>query len=408
MNIKTTIYYSLLFCSITFFFACNKNDGSVTSNAKNIVGTDTTYHDTTQITVGDLVMKYNQTDPCFPSSEVFTFTASSKSIASNATYNWYFGDGYTATGNTVEHSYDASSPYVVMLEIKNAAGDIIKSATFSVKAWGKQIKPEASFSVKSDFTNNTNYITFNSTSSINKGSVVNYLWNWGDGTTESSSVGLTRHQFPTVITDKTYPVKLTITSDAGCTSSATVNVTVPATYPITGDFNAVAYEACTNEHFLFTPTATNVPTGSVYYWNFSDGRGDTTASLPIAYKYKYMNDYDVIMSIYLNSRLIYRTHKTVNAKGEDPKPQARFYSTWVSSNATQETWGFMSQSTILHGGIDGYYWDFGNGNIDNSYKIYAENTYQKNTTATNYNIRLIVTGNGCADTTYRSISVSAK
>jgi hypothetical protein len=405
---KRILHYFLTSLVVVFLFSCSKNDTSSNAHAKNIVGIDTVFHDTAQITVGDLVMKYNQTDPCFPSTEVFTFTASSPSIPATATYNWYFGDGYTAVGNSVEHSYDASSPYVVMLEIKNEKSEILKSATFSVKAWGKQIKPVASFSTKSDFPANTNYITFNSTSSINKGTIVHYLWNWGDGTTENSAVGLTRHQFPTATTDKTYPVKLTLTSDAGCTAENTVNITVPATYPITGDFNAVAYDACTNEHFLFTPMATNVPTGAVYYWNFSDGRGDTTASIPISYQYKYMNDYDVVMSIYLNSRLIYRTHKMVSAKGENPKPTASFFSSWIGYNASTETYGFTSQSTIKHGGIDGYYWDFGDGNTNNTYTIYATNTYQKASTKSNYNIRLIVTGNGCADTAYRSITISAK
>jgi hypothetical protein len=42
------------------------------------------------------------------------------------------------------------------------------------------------------------------------------------------------------------------------------------------------------------------------------------------YKYKFPYDYDVIVSVKLNAREIYRTNKLVNAKGENPKPNANF------------------------------------------------------------------------------------
>ena len=405
-------YYFLLLLMAAFFFSCKKSEIPVvaTDSAGNIVGNTTTSNDTTKITVGSLSVKYSKTDPCYPNNEVFTFTANSVAYpSSSASYIWYFGDGGSATGTDVQHAYNATGAYVVLLEIKNSSGNLLTSTTFSIQAWGQQIKLVPSFYTQFDFSTNTNYVTFNSTSSINKGSVINYLWTWGDGTTSNASNGLTRHQFPAVGKDIIYPVKLTITADAGCTADTIINVPIPATYPITGDFNAVAYNACSNEYFQFTPTATNVPAGAVYYWNFSTGRGDTTASLPIQYHYQYMNDYDVIMKIYLNSRLIYTTHKLVNAKGENPAPQARFFPAWISTNGNiSETWSFTSQSTILHGGISGYYWNLGNGNIDTTYDVFTQSTYQKNASPTNYTIRLIVTGNGCADTAYNSIQVSAK
>jgi len=405
-------YYCLIFLMATFFFSCKKNEVPIvgTDSTGNIIGNSTTSNDTTKITVGTLLVKYSKTDPCYPDNEVFTFTATSSQYPSSAnTYYWYFGDGGSATGINVQHAYNATGAYAVLLEIKNSNDNLLASTTFSVQAWGQQIKLVPSFYTQFDFSTNTNYVTFNSTSSINKGSVINYLWTWGDGTTYNSSNGLIRHQFPAVAKDTTYPVKLTITADAGCTADTVIKVTIPGTYPITGDFNAVAYNACSNEYFKFTPTATNVPAGAVYYWNFSTGYADTTASLPIQYQFQYMNDYDVIMKIYLNSRLIYTTHKMVSAKGPNAAPQARFITAWISTNGNiSETWGFTSQSTILHGGISGYYWNLGNGNIDTTYDVFTQSTYQKNTAPSNYTIRLIVNGNGCADTAYNTIQVSAK
>jgi PKD repeat protein len=408
---KIVTYCIVILLLAVMVASCKKTDVTpdVTTNGVGIIGTIKTSNDTTYVTVGSVEIRYTKTAPCYPSTEIFTFTASTTNLPSTVTFNWYFGDGNIATGKTVQHGYDAPSPYVIRLDVKNTSQEVIATATFPVKAWGQQLKPVAIFSSKNDFNDNTNYITFNSASSVNRGAIVQYRWNWNDGSKiDTVANGLIRHQFPSATTDKMYPVKLTIQTDAGCTADTTVNVSVLANYPITGDFNAVAYNACTNEYFLFTPTATNVPTGAYYVWNFSDGRGDTTAPYPIKYAYKYMNDYDVIMTIVLNNRVIYKTHKMVGAKGENPKPKASFYTTLVNNTSTTTKYSFNSQSTIAHGGISAFLWDFGNGATDNNYSSFIENTYTKTTTATNYTVRLIVQGNGCADTTYRTVSVGAK
>ncbi len=408
---KTYQYFTIVFVLVALLFACNKattNDAK-TEEIKPIIGTVTTSNDTTIVTVGTVGIRFTKTPPCYPSTEIFTFTATATNAPTDAVFNWFFGDGNIASGKMVQHGYDAPSPYVLTLEVRSNAKVLLATATFGVKAWGQQLKPVAIFSTKNDFPDNLNYVTFNSASSVNRGAIIKYIWNWNDGThVDTSSNGLVRHQFPTAITDKNYPVKLTITTDAGCTADTTVTVAVPATYPITGDFNAVAFNACTKEYFLFTPTASNVPSGAYYVWNFSDGRGDTTAPYPIKYTYKYMNDYDVIMSVILNNRVIYKTHKLVNAKGEDPKPKASFYTILVGNTTTTTTYSFNSQSTIAHGGISAFLWDFGNGITDNNYSSFIENIYARTTATTAYTVRLIVQGNGCADTTYRLVSVPAK
>ncbi|MFC4231846.1 PKD domain-containing protein [Parasediminibacterium paludis] len=408
---KIITYGGMVFLLAVMATSCNKNN-TTSNNAVDstaIIGTVTTSHDTTIVTVGSVEIRYSKTAPCYPSTELFTLTASTTNLPSAATFNWYFGDGNIATGKTVQHGYDAPSPYVIRLDVKDTSQNVIATATFPVKAWGQQLKPVAIFSYKNDFNDNLNYITFNSASSVNRGALVQYRWNWNDGSKiDTVANGLIRHQFPSATTDIVYPVKLTIQTDAGCTADTTVNVTVLANYPITGDFNAVDYDACTNEYFLFTPTATNVPSGAYYVWNFSDGRGDTTAPYPIKYVYQYMNDYDVIMTVVLNNRVIYKTHKLVSAKGSNPKPKASFYTTLVNNTSTTTTYSFNSQSTITHGGISAFLWDFGNGTTDNNYSSFIENVYTKTTVATNYTVRLIVQGNGCADTTYRTVAVGAK
>ena len=405
MNKHIKHFLSLIIL-LAFIGSCSKNVGT-NDYGNNIVGTTVTNGDTTTITVGNLIITAAKTSPCYPSTEIFTFTANASAISDAASFSWSFGDGHIATGQIVQHGYDNAAPFIVTLSVLNSSGTIIDAATFPVKAWGQQLKPVAIFSSKNDFPNNLNYITFNSASNSNHGSIINNFWDWGDGTTTSSALALIRHNFPTSTLDKTYQVKLRITTDAGCTADTSLTVSVPGAFPITGDFSAVTQNACTNESFTFTAQATNAPTGSVYYWHYSDGTHDDSG-YNAYHSFAYMNDYDVIMYIVLNGRKIYTTHKVVNAKGPNPKPTASFYNTWESNDATQIVMSFNSQSTIQHGFIDSYSWNFGNGQTNNDFNSFVKTIYNKNNYSTSYPVTLIVTGNGCADTAYSTITIPSK
>lgn len=367
----------------------------------------TVSRDTTTVTYGNVEAKFSQTSTCFPSTEVFTFTASGVALPAGGYYSWQFGDGNIASGATTTHSYQAAGSFVVTLMVMANANNMLAKASFGVKALGQQTKPEASFTTKFDFPQNLNYVTFNSTSSINQGDIVQYKYSWGDGTEQISSVGLVRHEFPKAINDSTYSVKLTILSNSGCSDDTTIRLTIPGRYNIKGKFKTESFDACTNERILFTAEAENVPTGAVYEWDFSDGTGVRTGN-PIMYKYKFPNDYDVIMSVKLNGREIYRTNKLVNAKGENPKPTAKFEETLVWDYPTTQRWSFNSKSTIPTSTIDSYQWSFGNGNTNNEFYSFIETVYNKETVSKSYTVQLIVTGNGCADTARKTITIPSR
>ncbi|MBH2004711.1 MAG: hypothetical protein I8H66_08485 [Sphingobacteriia bacterium] len=367
----------------------------------------TTVKDTTTVDFGDIVVRYEQSSTCYPGREIFSFKATGTTLPPGVFYYWAFGDGNTATGASVSYSYQAASSFVVNLMVVADVNTVLTKLSFPIKAKGQQTRPVAGFTVKSDFPDNINYLTFNTSSSVNHGDISYYKWEWGDGSSTLTSVGLIRHEFPRNVADITYPVKLTITTNTGCAADTTIAVTIPAAYPIKGGFRADALNACTNESIVFTAEAENVPGGSVYEWDFSDGKGVVTGN-PVTYKYKYPNDYDVIMSVRLNGRLIYRTNKMVNAKGENPKPTAAFEQTMVWQNSTTAHWLFNSRSTIPTGSIDSYQWSFGNGNTSNDYYSSVETNYQKESTAKSYKVQLVVTGNGCADTTSKVITIPAQ
>jgi hypothetical protein len=367
-----------------------------------VINTD--LRDTTTVSLGNVQAKFSQTSTCFPGKEIFSFTASGVKLPSGGYYHWSFGDGNIADGSMVTYSYQAPGSFVVTLEVMLNTNNVLAKMVFPIKAKGQQTKPEASFSFKSDFPNNLNYITFNSSSSVNHSDIIQYKYEWGDGSSLVSSIGLIRHEFPKKINDTTYPVKLTITTNTGCSDDTTMPVLIPGTYNIKGSFKAVAFEACTNENFIFTAEAEHVPTGAVYEWDFSDGKGSKIGN-PVQYKYKYPNDYDVMMSVKLNGREIYRTNKLVRSKGENPKPIASFEETLVWNYLNTQRWSFNSRSTIATSTIDTYKWDFGNGNTNNEFNSFIETVFNKANTAQQFKVQLIVTGNGCADTTSKIITI---
>lgn len=360
--------------------------------------------DTTTVSYGNIEAKFSQTSTCYPSKEVFTFTASGVGLPAGGYYSWSFGDGNIENGTTTTHSYQAAGSFVVTLMVMANANNMLAKVSFGVKALGQQTKPEAIFSTKFDFPQNINYVTFNSASSINQGDIIQFKYNWGDGTEYISSVGLVRHEFPKKVNDTTYAVKLTVLSNFGCSDDTTVQVTIPGMYNIKGKFKTESIDACTNERILFIAEAENVPTGSVYEWDFSDGTGTRTGN-PILYKYKHPNDYDVIMTIKLNGRVIYKINKLVNSKGENPRPKAVFEETLVWDYPTYQRWSFNSKSTIPTSTIDSYQWNFGNGITNNEFYSFIETSYNKESTSKSFTVQLIVTGNGCADTARKTITI---
>lgn len=366
--------------------------------------TITLSNDTTTASLGNIQAKFSQTSHCFPANEVFSFSAAGVNLPEGAYYSWDFGDGNMAKGNSVSYSYQAPGSFVVILQVMLNVDNMLAKMAFPIKAKGGLNKPVALFSTKLDFPTNLNYITFNSSSSVNHGDIIQYKYEWGDGNSQVSSVGLIRYEFPKKINDTSYPVKLTITTNTGCTDDTTIQIKIPGRYNIKGGFKAVAIDACSKETFLFTAEAENVPTGAIYEWDFSDGKGAKTGN-PVQYKYKYPNDYDVIMSIKLNGREIYRTNQLVHSKGEMPSPIAAFEETLVWDYPNSQRWSFNSRSTIATSTIDAYKWEFGNGNSNNEFNSFIETSYHKTSSAQSFKVQLIVTGNGCADTTSKMISI---
>ena len=149
----------------------------------------------------------------------FDAGASSDPDGSIASYAWDFGDG-TGTGQTATHTYSGAGTYTVTLTVTDNRGATDTASTTVTVAPNQP--PTASFT---DSCTNLVCSFDASASSDPDGSIADYAWNFGDGT---SNTGATpSHTFASA---GTYTVTLTVTDNqdsVGTTSQQLTVVGVP-------------------------------------------------------------------------------------------------------------------------------------------------------------------------------------
>lgn len=158
-------------------------------------------------------------------------------------YQWYFGDGGTASGKTVEHTYvEGGRTYLVTLIVTNDAGEIARSQlTVEVlpgssrcgggasNTCGGTQKPFAIIT-SSHFSCGTDgrvgdQITLDGASSVPvTGRIASYSWDFDDGTTATGPIVTHVYTRPW-----TYIVKLTVVDEGGNVGTAIAPLSIGGT-----------------------------------------------------------------------------------------------------------------------------------------------------------------------------------
>ena len=352
-------------------------------------------------TVGTAGFNAVSTSPCSPSHEVFTFSNSTKGIPAGSTYQWYFGDGNSSIGlndSITNYSFAAGGNYTVLMKaVYN--GQQIVAVSKSVTAYGQNVTPVVAFTTQVASPNNYN---FNSTSTVASGTITNYKWDFGDNTTASAANTFVQHTYAQVPSDQTYKVTLTATSNATCSNSIINSVTVPAVYTISGSFIVNSTNPCapSNEVFTFTQNITGAPVNATYNWDYGDGTGSIGST--VTKTFANPNSNTVTLSVSNGTSVIYKISKTVVSFGQNVTPSASFY--FNSTNSAGTAFNFNSTSTIPHGSITSYLWNFGDGGSSST--AFTSHTYSQGASSKNYTINLTVTGNaGCTSTASNSVTI---
>ncbi|MBV9802339.1 MAG: PKD domain-containing protein, partial [Solirubrobacterales bacterium] len=206
-----------------------------------------------------------------PGSTV-TFTQDSSSPP-GSTYTWNFGDG-TTTGSraTVTHTYSSRGSYPVTLTIQTGSNTTQSTGTVNVDS-----APTSAFTQSAPAVLPGATVSFDGSTSTAAagGSIADYSWNFGDGTTgqDGHTVATTSHTFNT---PGVYTVTLTTTDDLGATAAVSHQVTV--------DDPAAAFTSAqstgTTESFNAAGTTDPESTITDYSWNFGDGSSTDAGSSP--------------------------------------------------------------------------------------------------------------------------------
>ncbi len=132
-----------------------------------------------------------------------SFTPQGKIIC----YDWDFGDGSSAVGKFVEHSYKNYGNYIVKLRIETDNNSNCNSASSSSSIFVNK-KPTAKIIAPKNGATNEN-ILFDASSSFDpNGKIRKYIWDFGDG---SFSEGI--KVYHTFLNSRKYKVKLKVVDD---------------------------------------------------------------------------------------------------------------------------------------------------------------------------------------------------
>jgi PKD repeat protein len=166
------------------------------------------------------------TTPAFdypPLDVTFDASASSSPNGLIVDYAWDFGDGTTAGGAIVSHTYAEKGVYEITLEVRDSAGKT-GERTRSVEALNRA--PVARFMPNVYTVGVHQPVWFNASESYDSdGEIVQYIWSFGDGTSADGEV--VEHEYQTAGGSGWRPeITLTVVDDNGAVDSVSRQIIV--------------------------------------------------------------------------------------------------------------------------------------------------------------------------------------
>jgi len=281
---------------------------------------------------------------------VVAFTDSSTGAS---TWAWDFGDAITSALQNPTHSYAVAGSYTVKLVVTNANGctDTYQTSIANVSPATADF---SAFPQKGCVPLN---VKFTSLSTVPGDSIINYSWNFGNGTANTGNTNINNIYAASGI----YDVKLVIKTKLGCTDSVAKVKYIKAGAKPTVDFGIVDSTLCYGVNAAFNNYSTN---GNSYLWDFGDGGKDTVMN-PI-HLYGDTGTFTVKLVAYNNGCADSLTRPNI-VTIYPPKP--------VFSYKVDCSSHFNVLFTDASIGADSLTWDFGDGTFDVSNNKTPAHTY---------------------------------
>lgn len=311
---------------------------------------------------------------CVSTEAVFTDLTESDSPITK--YGWVFGDAGNSSAQNPSHTYIGEGVYTVGLTVTDANGckdtkikenviEVTKPLTLAFSAAGTE-------SCAAPFTT-----TF--TPTVGNGTVVEYLWDFGDGITDS--IESPTHTYEA---DGAYTVSLTVRTSSGCPTTLTKAGLIQInTFAATIQSNN---KACLSTPFSLQGNA-NLTMGT-WQWDLGDGTTSTAQNPTVTYAAA--GTYTVNLHAVSSIGCLADVSKTITV---DPQLVANFSADTLHGCAGSSlTTNFTSQAS----GMTSYVWDFGDGTTQTTATNTVSHTYTEDGS---YAVSLLETNtDGCQAT----------
>jgi gliding motility-associated-like protein len=296
-----------------------------------------------------------------------------------ASYQWFFGDGGTATGTQPSHTYTTAGTFDVYLVVTNAAG----CKDTSWKPDFVQIRRPQVNILNAPAEGCAPLLFAPAVSIQSVDPIVSWSWDFGDGFT--STLANPNHTYATA---GTYTLKVVFTSAGGCTDSLTMLNAIRVGNLLTPNFSASPRDACAFQPIHFSDLTTG-GTPNSWYWEFGDG-GTSTDQNPTHF-YQDTGYFNITLVVNSNGcRDTLRILRYIHIR----PPIAMF----VDSSGCGDpfTRKFLDRSI----GATYWFWDFGDGNTSTQQS--PSHTYG---IKGQYTVRLVVRNDTCEHFTEREITI---
>jgi PKD repeat protein len=209
------------------------------------------------------------------------------------TYRWDFGDGTKGSGPIVSHSYTQAGSYTARLTVTDKDG-ARGNDTAAVEVYATNQPPQAVIKgPASGLVGET--LTFSGGgSSDGDGKIVQYAWDFGDGTTANGVK--VNHSYSKA---GSYQVTLTVTDDGGLNDSTTQEVQIeepPVNQPPTAVISATT-TAVVSQSVQFDGSGSTDSDGSIAKYDWHLGDGTTAVGQVVTHTYSATGTYTVTLSV---------------------------------------------------------------------------------------------------------------
>ena len=303
-------------------------------------------------------------------------------------YTWELGNGQEviSIGPDTTVTYKNNGTFNARVVTSNVNGCQDSSAAIAITVRG----PEADFGVSAATTCPGTRLTFKDNSQVSGGAIRQWVWHFGDGSVDTTTVDSITH---TYTKGGNYKVQLTVTDENGCSDTRT-RINAVSVFAAAAAFSTPDTLLCPGAPIAWNNASQG--TGLAYHWDFGDG----TVSDAQHPSKTYLDEgtYSVRLTITTQSGCVDSMVRNDYIHVGAPHAEMDYADNQASCPP------FVVSVTNKSENYRRILWDFGDGTLSHRTDT-ARHVYN---IPGNYRLRMLVYGysDGCLDSVVRTVRVA--